>query len=45
MKRYSWLLLGLLPLLAGCPKRGADNPDYQGVRDRAEKASQDVDKQ
>jgi hypothetical protein len=46
MKRYTWLVLGLLPLLAGCPKRGqvVEEPrDYDGVRDRADKAFQSHD--
>jgi hypothetical protein len=46
MKRYSWVWLAFLPLLAGCPPRKqAQEPprDYEGVRQRANQAADGVD--
>ncbi len=42
MKRYSWLFLGFLPLLAACPKRQTA-PDYDGIRQNSNKAQQSLD--
>lgn len=42
MKRYSWLFLGFLPLLAACPKRST-TPDYDAIKQHGDKAHSSMD--
>lgn len=47
MRRMSWMLLPLLALLSGCPRRQtpAARPDYESVRQSSERSHQSLDQQ